>query len=293
MVVRLSWTLVLSWALCAGGCGEGSVTRSPDASVASDGSGSSDARRASDAAANDAVRADARPAALDCLGQPLPDTAPNPLTISGSAFNPGIPGVTPDTPIDGATIESFARGNEVDPLATTTSDQYGDYALSAVNSTMAPMDAYVRASAASYWTTYLYPPSPVAANQSGVQLVMTTTTQFDLVSSLGRVTPDSARGFVSLVVIDCAGDPVAGAVVTTEPSTDDVIYMDEDGTPSDTAVATAEDGIALLFNVPVGAVELRARAMGMDLRPHAVTVKPTNHEGAAGDESFFTTLIGP
>lgn len=296
MVSNLSSTILLCSALCALGCGGGDGDGPDAATGGSDASARPDARTnvADAAGTSDALSpVDARPAALDCLGEALPTVGANPLSISGTAYNPGIPGITQDTPVVGAAIDSFQRGTDTNPIASTTSTSGGAYTLTAANASMMPMDAYLRSVASGYWTTYLYPSRPVAANQTGIQVIMTTTTQFNLLSSLASVTPDPSKGFITLLVLDCNGDPVEGAVVSTAPATTDVVYMGSGGTPSVGASATAADGIALLFNVPTDTVELRANVMSMNLRAHTVVVKPTNHEGSPGDESVMTTIIQP
>lgn len=293
---RLAWSMVAALSLvpaCGGGDDSGAAADA--ASGAVDAPVSADAASAADATPTvDAMPAiDARPANLDCLGAALPDTAPDPLTITGTVYNPGIPGITNDTLIVGADVESFLRGTETSPIATTTSTTGGAFVLSASNGSMTPVNAYVRATSSGYWSTYLYPPTPVFENQTGVQVVMTTNTQAGLLENLTGVTIDPAKGWVSVLVLDCNGDPIEGATVTSSPAAGDIAYQDASGVPSTSATATSSSGVALLFNVPVGDVELDASVGGMTLRANTVQVHATNAGMSGQPHAITTTAIVP
>ncbi|HUH05486.1 MAG TPA: hypothetical protein VML75_26000 [Kofleriaceae bacterium] len=228
---------------------------------------------------------DAREPALGCLGDPIPTTGiADPLTITGNAYNPGI--LTPDTPINGATIEGFDRGDEITAIVTTTSDASGDFTAS-LTTNGEPVDSYLRSTAASYWTTYLYPPTPVFMNLTGVTVVMVTDAQFSTLTSFVPVTQDQDLGWVSMVVLDCEGQPIRGATVTSTPAAGDTAYSGNGGIPSLTEPATRADGVAMLFNVPVGDLELSATVSGMTLRTHTVVVSPVSAD------KMITTAIVP
>lgn len=230
---------------------------------------------------------DAREPALGCLGDPIPTTGvADPLTITGNAYNPGIPGFTTDTPIDGATIEGFNRGDETSAIVTTTSAANGDFTAT-LTTNGAPVDSYLRSTAATYWTTYLYPPTPVFMNLTGVAVVMVTDDQFSALTSFVPVTQDQDLGWVSLLVLDCDGQPIRGATVTSTPAADDTAYTGNGGIPSLTEPATRADGVAMLFNVPVGDLELSATINGMTLRTHTVVVS------AVSMQKMITTAIVP
>jgi len=278
---------------CGGGNGNGAAADAAaggaDAPVSADAASPPDAAPPIDAEPS----VDARPANLDCLGTSLPDTAPDPLTITGTVYNPGIPGITNDTLIVGADVESFLRGDETTPIATATSTTGGAFVLSASNGSQTPVNAYVRTTESGYWSTYLYPPTPVFENQTGVQVVMTTNTQAGLLQNLTGVTIDPEKGWVSVLVLDCNGDPVEGATVTSSPAAGDTAYQDAGGVPSTSASATSASGVALLFNVPVGDVELDATVSGMILRANTVQVHATNAGMSGQPHAITTTVIVP
>ncbi len=293
---RFAWSIVAVLSLapaCGGGDDSGGAVDAAGGAV--DAPVSADAASYPDATptVNAMPPIDARPANLDCLGASLPDTAPDPLTITGTVYNPGIPGITNDTLIVGADVESFLRGDETTPIATTASTTGGAFVLSASNGTQMPVNAYVRATASGYWSTYLYPPTPVFTDQTGVQVVMTTKTQAGLVQNLTGVTIDPEKGWVSVLVLDCNGDPVEGATVTSSPAAGDTAYQDAGGVPSTSASATSSSGVALLFNVPVGDVELNATVSGMTLRPNTVQVHATNAGMSGQPHAITTTAIVP
>ncbi len=275
---------------CGGGGAAGDAAVAPgDASSGADAAASADAAPVIDATPS----IDARPAALDCLGASLPATAPDPLTITGTVYNPGIPGITNDTLIVGADVVSFLRGDETSPIASTTSQTGGSFVLSSGNAAKTPVNAYVRATYSGYWNTYLYPPTPVFENQTGVLVVMTTKTQVGLLQNLTGVTMDPELGWVSVLVLDCNGDPVEGAVVESSPAAGTIAYQDGSGVPTTSASATSSSGVAMLFNVPVGDVELDATVSGMTLRANTVQVHPTNAGLTGQPHAITTTAIVP
>ena len=77
----------------------------------------------------------------------------------------------------------------------------------------------------------------------------------------------TATAFIA--VVDCAGDPVKGAVVTLNPPAGKLEYLKEGTTaPDSSATATSSDGIAVAYNVPAGNVTVSATLDGKSLRSH-------------------------
>jgi hypothetical protein len=269
------------------GCGDdGGGGGTADAAVTPDAPLGPDARPPDAAVADAALAVDARQPMLGCLGAAIPTTANDPLVITGKAFEPGIPGFTTDTPIDGASIEGFARGDETTALVTASSNASGDFSAN-LTSGGAPVDAYLRSTAATYWTTYLYPSTPVFSNLSGVTVVMTNDTQTGLLFNVIGVSQEQNLGWISMIVLDCDGQPIEGAVVTSTPAAGNTAYSDNNGVPSLTRTATRADGLAMLFNVPVGTLQLSATVDGMMLRSHSVVVSPIS------EKKMITTAIVP
>lgn len=78
-------------------------------------------------------------------------------------------------------------------------------------------------------------------------------TEFDADGTL-----DPAFGIVFGAVLDAAGSPVSGAVLSMSPSDGDVFYFDDAGAPDRTAVATGATGRYVVLNVPPGPINVCA-----------------------------------
>lgn len=227
---------------------------------------------------------DAQPAAVDCVGEPLPTEAADPVEVSGNVFT--ISGFS-EAPVEGATLQAFEWGADVNvatPLATDTTDADGNYSLSATTGGE-PLDAFVYATAEGYVPTREYPGQPVSADLVGAPIPLLTE---DLLASLhvfaGNIVQEPDKATMFMVVADCDGNPVEGATVSTDPAAGDIVYADANGFPNSSRVATSTAGIAFLFNVPTGSVEVDAEVGGVSLREH--TVECLSDEVTA-------TLVGP
>src|SRR5207237_1440136 len=79
-------------------------------------------------------------------------------------------------------------------------------------------------------------------------------------------------GFIAVVVTDCAGNPLPGATVSSNPAGS--VYYNAGGAPSSTATSTATDGIAYIFDFVAGNVpNLGTPARPASLQP--VSVPPS------------------
>jgi hypothetical protein len=203
--------------------------------------------------------------AYACLGQALPTTAPSSITVNGTVTQ----GVITPAPSSGATVTAYRTGN-ASPLATTTTAANGTYTLS-ISTGGTPVDGYLQISNTGYITTYAYPPAPLAANatESGI---LVTTSEFANLSTVANVTQDPSKGFIAVVVEDCAGAPIAGATISTNPAAGTIRY-NSGGFPSSSATSTAADGIAYAFNVTAGDVIVSATGGGHTLRAHTVAAR--------------------
>jgi hypothetical protein len=202
---------------------------------------------------------------FDCLGDPLPTTAANPITVSGQvqagAFSPG--------PLDAALVTAFATGT-AESLAVDTSDAGGAYSLTVATGGV-PLNGYVRVQKGGYITTYGYPAVPLVA--SAIQNVLVPTSgEIDVLEFATDVTQGAGNGFIGVVVVDCAGDPIQGATVATTPA-GTVRYNNSASTPSPSATSTAADGVAYVFNVAAGNVLVSATGGGHVLRAHTVNAR--------------------
>lgn len=281
---RLALVPLLATAACGddgGGADVDSSITTTDASP--DAPATPDARPTFDAV----PPADARPAALGCLGDPIPNPSAATATVSGDAFSVGFGG---QTPVQGAEIQAYDAADQAISGATDTSDAQGDWSITA-DLGNEPLDAYVRAVHTSYLDTYLFPPTPIYQDLGGASIIMLDTTSLGLLSQLVSVTQDNDKGMLLVVVLDCNGDPVEGATVTSNPAAGETAYIDGQ-TPSTSATATDSSGVAMLFNVPPGDVEVDASVMGMSLREHTVRILTVGGD-AENDPAIASTAVVP
>jgi predicted small secreted protein len=203
-------------------------------------------------------------AGFECLGKPLPTTAPASLTVSGqlkaNALNPAA--------LPSAAVAAFKTGVTT-ALDTTTSDGGGFYTLT-IASGSTPVDGYVRVSKSGYLTTYGYPAVPLSANATDNILVITSS-EFGFLAGAVGVSPTPGDGFIGIVVTDCAGNALTGATVASNPP--GIIHYNAAGAPSSSATATSTDGVAYIFNVAAGNVTISGTAGGHALRQHVVNAR--------------------
>ena len=204
------------------------------------------------------------PPSFSCLGQPLPTTAANSVVVSGVVQS----NLANLTALAGAQVDAYRTGNAT-ALGTTTSAANGSYTLTLATGG-APLDGYVRVTKATYRDTYAYPPAPLVVNATQ-SLYLLTTAEFNLLASVAGITPVAGSGAIAVVVSDCNGTAVAGATVSTTPSS--TVRYASGGVPSTTATATAADGVAYVFNVAAGDVVVRADSGTKTLRAHTVNAR--------------------
>jgi hypothetical protein len=133
-----------------------------------------------------------------------------------------------------------------------------------------PVDGYVRATDSAHITTYAYPAVPIAANATE-NVLMITTGEFSLLATAANISPVVGDGFIGLVVKNCTGNPIKGAVVTSSPGGQ--VRYNTAGFPSSTATSTDSTGVAYIANVAAGDVTVRATASGHTLRQHIVNAR--------------------
>lgn len=281
---RLALTLLLApIAACGGDDGGGIV---PDAEIA-DGPAAPDAEvpDAEPTAPPDA----APPADLACANDPLPTTASDPIIISGNAYTASTAG---QAALQGAIAEAFQVGSAT-VLASDTSDVDGLYTLTIPNSGMAPIDGYVKGTfspAGTYKDTYLYPPFPLAADTDQAPLLFITPSTMNLLGFVSGTSQSTSHGFFGVLVIDCAGNPVAGATVSVSPSSSTagavtkIVYVGDNNIPDQALTSTGANGLAFVFNVPTGDVVVDAMTDGGSLREHTVT---------STADAITTTAVAP
>jgi hypothetical protein len=204
------------------------------------------------------------PSPFDCLGQPLPTTAGDPLVVSGIVrSNP----ITPAA-LAGAQVVGYRTGNAT-KLDSTSSDATGNYTLTLATGGQ-PLDGYVRVFKSGYLDTYGYPPAPLVAGATQSALLITTS-DLAALGMLAGVTQTAGKGLIAIVVSDCHGTPLSGATVSSNPA--GTLRYNSGGFPSSTASATSADGVAYILNVTAGDVVVSATAATHVLRSHTVNAR--------------------
>lgn len=196
---------------------------------------------------------------FSCAGNSAPTTAPAQLMVSGSASNLNPITQTVEPVVD-ADVEAFRVGN-ANAIAMTTSDAQGAWALSFASGG-APVDGYVRARKQGYRTTLLYPPAPLDANLAMAPMLVLSTSSFAVINTAVGGNQTAGNGVVLVAAVDCANNPVDGAMIRVQQSGSDV------GNQVD--ISQLQSGVVLTFNVPPGATEVSATYNGMAFRAHTV-----------------------
>lgn len=205
--------------------------------------------------------------------------APAMISVTGEAQT--VSG-TSTAPLAGATIEAFARAGGA-ALASTTSAADGTYTLTLATGGAA-IDGYLKGTSAGRLDTYLYPPRPLAADQTGATMLIINQQTLDLLGTFGGVTQEAGKGFIGLIVSDAAAQPLAGATVTVSPAGTARVLYAASGLPNQNATATDASGTVYIANTSTGAVTVDATMGGTDF--HAVTVE-------ARPGVITTTLLQP
>ncbi|HEV8382398.1 MAG TPA: hypothetical protein VGQ29_12470 [Gemmatimonadales bacterium] len=200
---------------------------------------------------------------FECLGQPLPTTAPSSITIAGQTKG----NLLSQTALSG--VEIIVSRTGTDTLGADTSDTPGFFSIS-VTTGGTPVDGHLQLKKSGYLSTYAYPSRPLAADDDETVL-MINPTEFSALAATAGVTPQAGKGFVGVIVRNCAGEPLEGATVTSSPT--GTVRYNLGGLPSSTATSTAADGIAYIANVTAGNVTVQSTASGHTLRQHVVNAR--------------------
>lgn len=201
---------------------------------------------------------------FECLGAPLPTTAPATVTVSGQILQNALS----PTALGNAIIDAFRTGNPT-ALATDTSNTPGFYSLS-ISTGGAPVDGYLRVTHSGQVDTYAYPSRPLFMDLM-TNVLMPTSNELAFLGAAVGVTQAAGNGFIGVVVKNCDGTALAGATVSTNPP--GTVKYNSGSTPSSTATSTSSDGVAYVFNVTAGNVTVMANASGNVLRQHVVNAR--------------------
>jgi hypothetical protein len=206
-----------------------------------------------------------------CATTPLPTTAADPITISGTSQEISTSGLAG---LAGVTVASFKTGTAT-ALNTVTSGAGGTFTSGNLVTGGTPLDGYVEATVpgagsapSAYRGTFIYPADPLVANLAGAPVIVIKQQTFTLLASTaaGFTQDDTTNGALLVLVTDCAGTPVNGATVTAKQGTTDVSGMSLDLG----AFSAQAAGTFFVFNVPAGATDVGATYDGHTFRTHSV-----------------------
>jgi hypothetical protein len=200
------------------------------------------------------------------------------VTISGMV----IARSTSSEPLADARIEAYYTSNDAAPFAMTTSNAAGEYAIELPTNGQ-PIAGYLKATAATYLDTYLYPSGAVVADLVGAPINMLTANTLNLLANtLCAANQTTTNGVIAAFVADDSLTAVAGATLAVAPAATKICYNDG-GFPNRNATATDSDGVGYLFNV-TGQASVSAMKAGQTFK--SVTL---NARGG----TFTTALIQP
>jgi hypothetical protein len=193
---------------------------------------------------------------------------PTTISVSGVASEVGLGG---RSPVAGVLVEAYRNGNDTTVVAMATTDAAGMYTLM-VPTNGAALDGYLLAKHSPHKNTYLYPAAPLAADTSAATVLLLTESAFDTASSLAQAPQEPGKGWIGIMVIDAANNPVAGATISSSPA-GTTRYNNANGFPNKDATATGADGVAYVFNVTAGKVTVNASKSGSTFRSHDVMAR--------------------
>jgi hypothetical protein len=214
---------------------------------------------------------DAMPPDFSCVGAAYPDSAPDMITISGTTGEIGLGGITD---LGSATVEAFVGSSNTPEMTVISGTSDGAYTFMLATGG-SPVAGYRRGTKSNYETTYVYPPEPLANDQANIPVLMVGTFAWGFLPSIAAASQNPTNGFVGLLVVDCAGNPLAGATVTVEGANPaNVRYVQGTSIPNNASGATDASGIALVFDVPTGAaVGVDASTSSQELAEHDIEVR--------------------
>jgi hypothetical protein len=229
---------------------------------------------------------------FSCLGVTPPTTATDPVTVSGTTQTYSQSGASPVVSVTINSYKSSAPATSIDQV--TSNATTGDFTTGNldVGNTAMPVDGFLKATKATYRTSYLFPAYPLAAAVTMIPVFLVDDTTFGLITSqlVFNVTQDdTANGVIVAAVTDCANNPISGATLKVQQSAADV------GDQHDLSTLSAQAaGVFIVFNVPDGATQVWATYNNMTFPTHTVLAhkKPTG-SGAEGTITLSFVRPGP
>ncbi|MBV8759175.1 MAG: hypothetical protein JO257_17940 [Deltaproteobacteria bacterium] len=193
-------------------------------------------------------------------------SAPAMVTFSGTVQSKG----TSTSPLAGVSLGAYGEGSST-AVATATSDSQGNFTMMIPTGGTA-LQGYVKATFNGYVDTYLYPPTAVAADTTGVTVFMVTPSTYDLLANtLCQGNQMTTNGGIAVEVLDASMAKVQGATVASMPAATKYCY-NQGGFPNKSATSTDTDGIAYMLNV-TGTATVSASKSGLTFKSHQVNAR--------------------
>ncbi len=212
---------------------------------------------------------------FSCLNNTAPTTATATIALSGIAQEVFINGMSPGIRAASGVSIQACKGNcagqndlgTVGPTPAGPTPPAGSYMTAAVTTSGTPLAGYLIATKTGNRTTYVYPASPLVANQAGVPVIMLTNQLVQGLALLG-ITQAPANSMLAILVTDCAATPVGigGATVTVTQNGTGVGDAPFDASSFD----PQGQGAWFITNVPPGDTTVSATYNGMTFRAHVV-----------------------
>lgn len=234
---------------------------------------------------------------LSCFGGSAPTTASDPITISGTTGT--LSQGTNLQGIAGIDVEVF-KSTSPTAVASVTSGAMGAFVTGNIATNNEPLDGYVKATdpgnaqnntPPAHRTTYLYPPTVVAANLTGVPVPMISNQTFGLIQTVAGDQDDDLNGALLVLVTDCSGGLtlIDGATVTVKQNGADVGSLIDLG-----ALIPQAAGTYFALNVPDGETDVAVSYSGKDFPVRTVLAhkKPAG-AGAQGTMTVVPVRPGP
>lgn len=192
-------------------------------------------------------------------------TAPAMVTFSGTVTEKPSGKL-----LAGVMLGAYKEGGTT-PVATATSDAQGAFTMTIPTGGVA-LQGYVQATFSGYVDSYLYPPTPVAADTTGVTVYMVTPDTLTLLSKNFCMSEQlTTKGAIAVEVLDASMAMVQGAVVSSQPTASKYCY-NSGQFPSSTATMTDTDGIGYMLNV-TGTTTVSATKSGITFMSHQVNAR--------------------
>lgn len=191
-----------------------------------------------------------------------PTTISPTVTVSGVAQQ--LSGSTAGA-ATGVVVAAYRINTSGDQLLDTqpATQSDGEFATAQIATNGTALNGYLKGTKASYWTTYLYPSSPLAQSLSNVPMIMINDANVDFAELLAHVDQTAGNGIIGVALTDCAQPPAQIPDATIEvysggtrvgDATVDIGHV----------LSTVPDvqGLYLVTNVPPGPVTVKATYYG-------------------------------